>query len=62
MVEALLLLFHGHLVADALVELLSRFALLDLFGGLWRDVHGADGLAVGVEGRARVFPFISGAD
>ena len=34
-------------------------ALLDSLGGLWRDVHGADGLSVGVEGGAGVLSLIS---
>ena len=49
-------------VAAALGQLLPAPALLDLLGGLWRDVDGADGLAVGVEGRAGVLALVPRAD
>ena len=37
-------------------------AFLDLLGRLRRDVNGADGLAVGVEGRAGVLSLVAGSD
>ena len=60
----LLLLHHLPVVARlALVELGPRLALLDLLaGGLGRDVDGADGLTVRVEGGASVLPLVTGSD
>lgn len=63
--KLLLLLIHHLLLASAAIafaELLTGSALLDLLGGLGRDVHGANGLSVGIEGSARVLTFISGSN